>query len=233
MRKLLLCPPDYYGIEYDINPWMSRERGADTALVQKQWSGLHDKLVSLGADVHLVPPRPKLPDMVFTANAGLTVGKKFIPSNFRHQERAGEAPFFAEWMEQRGYEVIWLPADQFFEGERWEQGSLAGGSPFPGESQDTKCFAPPWLGQFPRDRGADLVEDFRAVRELRLERPEAAFGLGGNVPLGQDQEGVTNRCQAPAEPVFLGSHLLQKLHISPCRAVAPALWIQIGQGREG
>jgi len=117
MRKLLLCPPDYYGIEYEINPWMSRARGADTALVQKQWRGLYDKLVSLGRDVLLVPPRPKLPDMVFTANAGLTVGKRFIPSNFRHKERAAEAPFFAAWMEEHGYEVIWLPADQFFEGE--------------------------------------------------------------------------------------------------------------------
>ncbi|PYI78988.1 MAG: amidinotransferase, partial [Verrucomicrobia bacterium] len=30
MRELLLCPPDYYGIEYEINPWMSRARGAET-----------------------------------------------------------------------------------------------------------------------------------------------------------------------------------------------------------
>ncbi len=117
MRKLLLCPPDYYGIEYEINPWMSRSRGADIEATKQQWHGLHQKLVDLGCDVHLVPPRPKLPDMVFTANAGLTVGRKFIPSNFRHQERAGEAPFFADWMEDHGYEVIWLPKDQYFEGE--------------------------------------------------------------------------------------------------------------------
>lgn len=117
MRDLLLCPPDYYGIEYEINPWMSRARGADTALVQAQWRGLHDKLASLGCKVHLVPPRQKLPDMVFTANAGLAIGKKFVPSNFRHKERAAEAPHFADWMKQHGYEVIWLPDDQFFEGE--------------------------------------------------------------------------------------------------------------------
>ena len=55
--------------------------------------------------------------MVFTANAGLTVGKKFIPSNFRHQERAGEAPHFARWMEEHGYEIIWLPENLYFEGE--------------------------------------------------------------------------------------------------------------------
>ena len=26
---ILMCPPDYYGIEYEINPWMSRSRQAD------------------------------------------------------------------------------------------------------------------------------------------------------------------------------------------------------------
>ncbi len=117
MRDLLLCPPDHYGIEYEINPWMSRARGADTPLVQAQWRGLHEKLLSLGCNVNLVPPQPKLPDMVFTANAGLAVGKKFVPSNFRHKERAAEAGFFADWMKERGYEIIWLPEDQFFEGE--------------------------------------------------------------------------------------------------------------------
>ena len=30
MRELLLCPPDHYAIEYEINPWMSRARAADT-----------------------------------------------------------------------------------------------------------------------------------------------------------------------------------------------------------
>ena len=108
MRELLLCPPDYYGIEYEINPWMSVARGADTAIVQEQWKQLHATLSKLNK-VHLIPPQPRLPDMVFTANAGLTVGRRFIPSNFRHKERAGEQPFFAKWMEQHGYEVDWLP----------------------------------------------------------------------------------------------------------------------------
>ncbi len=117
MRDLLLCPPDHYGIEYEINPWMSRERGADVALTQKQWKGLHQKLGSLDTQIELVPPQPKLPDMVFTANAGLAVGRKFIPSNFRHEERAGEAPHFAKWMEAHGYEVVWLAPELYFEGE--------------------------------------------------------------------------------------------------------------------
>jgi len=117
MRELLLCPPDHYGIEYEINPWMSRARGAETAVVQRQWKGLETTLTKLGCKIFLIEPQPKLPDMVFTANAGLTLGKKFIPSNFRHQERADEAPFFSAWMEKHGYEVIWLPDTLYFEGE--------------------------------------------------------------------------------------------------------------------
>jgi len=65
----------------------------------------------------LSSPQSGLPDIVFTANAGLTVGRQFIPSNFRHKERAGEQPFFAKWMEQQGYEVRWLPENLYFEGE--------------------------------------------------------------------------------------------------------------------
>jgi N-dimethylarginine dimethylaminohydrolase len=41
IRELLLCPPDHYGIEYEINPWMSRARGAEAALAQKQWRDMH------------------------------------------------------------------------------------------------------------------------------------------------------------------------------------------------
>jgi N-dimethylarginine dimethylaminohydrolase len=117
MRELLLCPPDHYGIEYEINPWMSRARGAEAAVAQRQWKGLYDTLSRLECQISLVEPQPKLPDMVFTANAGLAVGKKFIPSNFRHQERAGEAPHFVRWMEEHGYETAWLSDKLYFEGE--------------------------------------------------------------------------------------------------------------------
>src|SRR5256885_71860 len=81
------------------------------------WRGLFEKLSQFETKVELITPQPKLPDMVFTANAGLAVGRKFIPSNFRHEERAGEAPFFAKWMEDRGYEILWLPPNLYFEGE--------------------------------------------------------------------------------------------------------------------
>jgi len=114
---LLLCPPDYYGIEYEINPWMDRTRNAAPELARRQWAGLSEKLQSLGCKIEVVPPQPKLPDMVFTANAGLVAGKKFIRSNFRFPQRQGEEEHFEKWFADRGYEVIRLPEKLFFEGE--------------------------------------------------------------------------------------------------------------------
>jgi len=35
--RILMCPPDYYGIEYEINPWMSRSRGSNSAKAAAQW----------------------------------------------------------------------------------------------------------------------------------------------------------------------------------------------------
>src|SRR5215813_8523391 len=117
MRSLLLCPPDYYGIEYEINPWMDRTRNADSDLARAQWRGLLEKLQSLGCDVELVAPRKKLPDMVFTANAGLLLGNKFIRSNFRFPQRQGEEEHFEKWFANRGYEIVRLTQGLFFEGE--------------------------------------------------------------------------------------------------------------------
>jgi N-dimethylarginine dimethylaminohydrolase len=117
MRRVLLCPPDYYGIEYEINPWMDRTRNSDLAVARAQWQQLHDKLQALGCQIELVAPRPRLPDMVFTANAGLVAGRRFIRSNFRFSQRRGEEEHFENWFAEHEYEVLRLPDGLFFEGE--------------------------------------------------------------------------------------------------------------------
>ena len=117
MRRLLLCPPDHYGIEYEINPWMDRTHNAVPDLARAQWQRLHDTLQSLGCQIECVAPQQKLPDMVFTANAGLVAGNKFIRSNFRFRERRGEEEHYEKWFAQHGYEVARLPDGLFFEGE--------------------------------------------------------------------------------------------------------------------
>jgi len=117
MRRLLLRPPDHYGIEYEINPWMDRMCQADRRLAAEQWQRLRDTLRSLGCSVETIEPQPRLPDMVFTANAGLVIGKKFIRSRFRYRERQGESTHFERWFSEHGYEVVRLPEKLIFEGE--------------------------------------------------------------------------------------------------------------------
>jgi arginine dihydrolase len=117
MRKVLLCPPDHYGIEYEINPWMKRSQGAVLPLARAQWQGLREQLTALGCPIELVPPQVDLPDMVFTANAGLVLGNRFIRSNFRYPQRRGEEAHFEGWFAERNYEIVRLPEELFFEGE--------------------------------------------------------------------------------------------------------------------
>lgn len=113
-----MCLPSYYGIEYEINPWMKRSRQSDRALASQQWAELHRVLAEkLPAEIHFVDPKPGLPDMVFTANAGLVWQNKFIMSNFRYAVRKGEASHFARWFRARGFEVVHLPEEYYFEGE--------------------------------------------------------------------------------------------------------------------
>jgi N-dimethylarginine dimethylaminohydrolase len=116
--QLLMCPPSYYGIEYEINPWMKRSRQSDAGLARHQWTELHRILADkLSAELYSIDPQPGLPDMVFTANAGVVWQGKFIVSNFRHDVRRDEAAHFARWFRARGLEIIHLPEEYYFEGE--------------------------------------------------------------------------------------------------------------------
>ncbi len=114
--RFLMCAPDHYDVDYVINPWMegnihksSRDRAVE------QWEKLHYVLKD-HAIVDLVKPQLGVPDMVFTANAGLVLGDNVVLSRFFHKERQGEEPFFKEWFESQGYTVYELPKDLPFEG---------------------------------------------------------------------------------------------------------------------
>jgi hypothetical protein len=112
----LMCPPEYFNVAYIINPWMHGNlRKIDNAVAKQQWRALYDTLTD-HATVRLVLPQPGSPDMVFTANAGLVRGKRFIVSRFRYPERQYEEPYFADWFMDRGYDVSLMPRDVPFEG---------------------------------------------------------------------------------------------------------------------
>ncbi|QDV20045.1 N(G),N(G)-dimethylarginine dimethylaminohydrolase [Gimesia panareensis] len=113
---ILMCPPDYYGIEYEINPWMSRSQQSDLEVARQQWESLHALLQKLGARIELMTPVKGLPDLVFTANAGLIWKHRVFLSLFRHEARQGETAVDRDWFQQAGLETIEMPEDYFFEG---------------------------------------------------------------------------------------------------------------------
>ncbi|MGJ3244890.1 MAG: TIGR00300 family protein [Elainellaceae cyanobacterium] len=114
--RFLMCPPHHYDVDYVINPWMegnihrsSRDRA------EEQWNKLYQVLTE-HTTVDLVKPQKGSPDMVFTANAGLVLGKTVVLSRFFHPERQGEEPHFKAWFEEQGYTVHELPKGLPFEG---------------------------------------------------------------------------------------------------------------------
>jgi N-dimethylarginine dimethylaminohydrolase len=115
-RRYLMCPPVHFAVAYEINPWMHREVSVDRDRAHEQWQGLVDTITQAGATVELLEAKPHVPDLVFTANAGLVSGDRFIPSHFRHLERQPETPIVTQWFVDRDHTITTLPNGVAHEG---------------------------------------------------------------------------------------------------------------------
>jgi len=101
-----MCPPKYFSVEYVINPWMAGNEGApDLELAYRQWETLRESLAEV-ADIVLMEPQPDLPDLVFTANAGVVYGSRAIASHFMPHERRPEEPHLKTWFRDNGFELL-------------------------------------------------------------------------------------------------------------------------------
>jgi N-dimethylarginine dimethylaminohydrolase len=104
-RSYLMCPPEYFTVEYAINPWMHPDQPADPALALRQWQGLRDAFLRLGHTVHTIDPLPGLPDMVFAANGATVIDGQVLGARFRYPQRAAEGPAYLGWFAENGYPV--------------------------------------------------------------------------------------------------------------------------------
>lgn len=115
-HTFLMCPPDYYGVEYTINPWMEGNEGrTNSARAARQWNALRAE-VAAHAQVEILDPTAGLPDLVFTANAGLVLENAAIAAQFRFVQRRREEPLAQAWFDARGFDVVVPPAGVHFEG---------------------------------------------------------------------------------------------------------------------
>ncbi|MEV0585920.1 dimethylargininase [Nonomuraea sp. NPDC050310] len=103
-KHYLMCRPEFFAVEYAINPWMDPSEGADREVAIGQWESLKAAYEGLGHKVSLIDPIDGLPDMVFAANGALVVGGRVYGARFAFPERAAEGPAYLKWFVEQGFE---------------------------------------------------------------------------------------------------------------------------------
>ncbi len=113
----LMCPPQWYDVDYAINPWMANNlHRCSRDLAFTQWKALYTALQTV-ADVRLVHPEPGCPDMTFLGHGALVHHGMSALASFSCPQRQAETPHLRTWMEQHGF-LIWnTPRETAFEGE--------------------------------------------------------------------------------------------------------------------
>lgn len=161
--RFLMCAPEHFEVAYVINPWMEGNIAyGRNEVATRQWSAL-TRMIARVADVDCISPVAGVPDMVFTANAGLVLGEKCVLSRFRHVERQGEEPHFAKWFGNHGFHVMTLPSDMYFEGA--------------GDALFDRDLALLWMGYGHRssDLCAPVLADFMGIEVQPLKLADPRF----------------------------------------------------------
>jgi N-dimethylarginine dimethylaminohydrolase len=122
MPKVLLCPPNYFDVVDQKNPYMSKDSAVDRAKARSQWDVLCSVLQQSGCEIETIDPVEGLEDMVFAANqifAGEKsgYGKFVVPSRMVYPSRQREVSFYADWCRARDYQIIEVSfGDDYLEG---------------------------------------------------------------------------------------------------------------------
>ncbi|MDO8583080.1 MAG: arginine deiminase-related protein [bacterium] len=151
--RVLLCPPTFYDIEYEINPWMHVDNKVNKEKVLEEYRNLKSTYQSLGLDVLEIAPVKGLPDMVYAANFGFVKNNLFIKSNFKFPQRQSESIYSKRYFESLGFKIAEMPDDISFEG----QGDLltANGKYFMGYGKRSSLDAKKYLEEF---LGSEIIE---------------------------------------------------------------------------
>jgi N-dimethylarginine dimethylaminohydrolase len=199
-----MCPPQHFGVLYEINPWMHREVAVDHDAALAEWEQLVANLRAAGAEVEVLEPQPHVPDLVFTANAGLVSGNRFVPAHFRHPERQPETAVFTQWFADRGFQIAELPAARTHEGA---------GDALPFAGVLLSGYRPRSDAAAAADISALLAVAVRAVElvDPRLYHVDLTFCPLDDrralcAPLGWDRYGRTVVDALVPEPLWLDDH---------------------------
>ncbi len=113
----LMCPPQWYDVDYVINPWMAgnlHRPSRDKAFAQ--WRRLFEALRRL-ADLRVLPAERGCPDMTFVAHAALLQHGLATIASFAHLQRQPEEAHMRRWLAEAGFLIWETPRETAFEGE--------------------------------------------------------------------------------------------------------------------
>lgn len=117
MKKVLLCPPKYFDIRYQINPWMDTSIKVDHQKILEEYNELKTVYLELGLEVLEIEQDKDLPDMVYAANIGFPRKNLFIKSNFKYDERKRETELAKEYFASKSFTIKELPETAVWEGQ--------------------------------------------------------------------------------------------------------------------
>ena len=110
-KQVLLCPPAYFDVVEQKNPYMSENSPIDREKARQQWQALCSALEHTGCQIETIDPVPGLEDMVFAANQvfvgfHVDIGKFIVPSRMVYASRQREVPLYVDWFRQHGFKII-------------------------------------------------------------------------------------------------------------------------------
>ncbi len=123
-QHFLMCPPTHFTVSYQINPWMNAKVATDADRAVRQWQVLRDTYLDLGHTVDVIDPLPQYPDMVFAANGATVIDGIAYSAKFRHNERAGEAPAYLDWLVAAGFTPVHATETNEGEGDLLHVGGM-------------------------------------------------------------------------------------------------------------
>ncbi len=115
VKKVLMCKPIHFSVDYHINPWM-KIGSVDKAKALSQWNKLVKSLQKQNIETKVIEQKRGFPDMVFAADQAVIKNKDLVLSNFHYEERRNEVNEYLPWLEKENFTIYKLPRKCFFEG---------------------------------------------------------------------------------------------------------------------
>lgn len=114
--RVVMSPPDFFDIEYSINPWMNTANKVHEEHARREWESLRDIYQRLDLEISTIPPVKGLPDLVFTTDHGVWISDTFYISRFRYPERQKEQDVAIPWYSSHQIKTQTIPSLCFMEG---------------------------------------------------------------------------------------------------------------------